>query len=115
MKKLRLLSILSLSAVLAGCTEKIVEPESNPAEEPDAALQTITVGLPDEVVAPDGTKVSFTQGTDKLQLNWAEGDEVTLIGQTTETYKLISGAGTKTAVVEGKEVVKPKKGDYTVI
>ncbi|MDY4481248.1 MAG: hypothetical protein SPE21_03560 [Candidatus Cryptobacteroides sp.] len=115
MKKLRLLSILSLSAVLAGCTEKIVEPESNPAEEPDAALQTITVGLPDEVVAPDGTKVSFTQGTDKLILNWAEGDEVTLIGQTTETYKLISGAGTKTAVFEGKEVVKPENGDYTVI
>lgn len=115
MKKLRLLSILSLSAVLAGCTEKIVEPEGNPAEEPDAALQTITVGLPDEVVAPDGTKVSFTQGTDKLILNWAEGDEVTLIGQTTETYKLKSGAGTKTAVFEGKEVVKPENGDYTVI
>ena len=119
MKKTRLLSLLALSAVLAGCAEKLVEPdvkpEDKPGEEPGAELQTITVGLPEEVVAPDGTKVTFTPGDNGLALNWADGDAITLIGENTETYTLKSGAGTKVAVFEGKEVVKPKNGDYTVI
>ena len=119
MKKSRLLALLALSAVLAGCAEKLVEPdvkpEDKPGEEPGAELQTITVGLPEEVVAPDGTKVTFTPGDNGLALNWADGDAITLIGENTETYTLKSGAGTKVAVFEGKEVVKPKNGDYTVI
>ena len=119
MKKSRLLALLALSAVLAGCAETIaapdVKPEDKPGEEPGAELQTITVGLPEEVVAPDGTKVTFTPGDNGLALNWADGDAITLIGETTETYTLKSGAGTKVAVFEGKEVVKPKNGDYTVI
>lgn len=119
MKKSRLLALLALSAVLAGCAETIaapdVKPEDKPGEEPGAELQTITVGLPEEVVAPDGTKVTFTPGDNGLALNWADGDAITLIGETTETYTLKSGAGTKVAVFEGKEVVKPENGDYTVI
>lgn len=119
MKKSSLLALLALSAVLAGCAETIaapdVKPEDKPGEEPGAELQTITVGLPEEVVAPDGTKVTFTPGDNVLALNWADGDAITLIGETTETYTLKSGAGTKVAVFEGKEVVKPENGDYTVI
>ena len=119
MKKSRLLALLALSAVLAGCAETIaapdVKPEDKPGEEPGAELQTITVGLPEEVVAPDGTKVTFTPGDNGLALNWADGDAITLIGENTETYTLKSGAGTKVAVFEGKEVVKPENGDYTVI
>ena len=121
MKKSRLLALLALSAVLAGCAETIaapdVKPEDKPGEEPGAELQTITVGLPEEVVAPDGTKVTFTPGENGngLALNWADGDAITLIGKNTETYTLKSGAGTKVAVFEGKEVVKPENGDYTVI
>ena len=52
MKKTRLLSLLALSAVLAGCAEKLVEPDVKPEEKPGeeqvVEQQTITVSLPDD-------------------------------------------------------------------
>lgn len=124
MKKTRLLSLLALSAVLAGCAEKLVEldvkPEEKPGEEQVVEQQTITVSLPDdsEVESNDSeveSKVSIEAGKGKLILNWQKDDQVTIIGKTTETYKLSAGEGTKDAEFTGNKVEPKEDGTLTLI
>lgn len=124
MKKTKLLSLLALSAVLAGCAEKLVEPDVKPEEKPGEEQvvehQTITVSLPDdsEVESDDSeveSKVSIGAGEGKLVLNWEEDDQVTIIGATTETFKLSEGAGDKVAKFTGKQVEPAEDGTYTLI
>ena len=106
MKKTKLLSLLALSAVLAGCAEKLVEPDVKPEEKPGeeqvVEQQTITVSLPDDSEVE--SKVSIEAGEGKLVLNWEKDDQVTIIGKTTETYKLSKGEGTKDAEFTGNKV-----------
>ena len=103
MKKTKLLSLLALSAVLAGCAEKLVEPDVKPEEKPGeeqvVEQQTITVSLPDDSEVE--SKVSIEAGEGKLVLNWEKDDQVTIIGATTETFKLSEGAGDKVAKFTG--------------
>lgn len=124
MKKTRLLSLLALSAVLAGCAEKLVEPDVKPEEKPGeeqvVEQQTITVSLPDdsEVESDDSeveSKVSIEAGEGKLVLNWEKDDKVTIIGKTTETYTLSKGAGTKDAEFTGNKVEPTEDGELTLI
>lgn len=124
MKKTRLLSLLALSAVLAGCAEKLVEPDVKPEEKPGeeqvVEQQTITVSLPDdsEVESNDSeveSKVSIEAGEGKLILNWQKDDQVTIIGKTTETYKLSAGEGTKDAEFTGNKVEPKEDGTLTLI
>ena len=116
MKKTKLLSLLALSAVLAGCAEKLVEPDVKPEEKPGeeqvVEQQTITVSLPDDSEVE--SKVSIEAGEGKLVLNWEKDDKVTIIGKTTQTYTLSKGAGTKDAEFTGDKV-EPKDGKLTLI
>ena len=117
MKKTKLLSLLALSAVLAGCAEKLVEPDVKPEEKPGeeqvVEQQTITVSLPDDSEVE--SKVSIVAGEGKLILNWQKDDQVTIIGKTTETYKLSKGEGTKDAEFTGNKVEPAQDGTYTLI
>lgn len=117
MKKTRLLSLLALSAVLAGCAEKLVEPDVKPEEKPGeeqvVEQQTITVSLPDDSEVE--SKVSIEAGEGKLVLKWQEYDQVTIIGATTETFKLSEGAGDKVAKFTGNQVEPAEDGTYTLI
>ena len=117
MKKTKLLSLLALSAVLAGCAEKLVEPDVKPEEKPGeeqvVEQQTITVSLPDDSEVE--SKVSIEAGEGKLILNWQRDDQVTIIGKTTETYKLSAGEGTKDAEFTGNKVEPAQDGTYTLI
>ena len=117
MKKTRLLSLLALSAVLAGCAEKLVEPDVKPEEKPGeeqvVEQQTITVSLPDDSEVE--SKVSIEAGEGKLVLNWEKDDQVTIIGKTTETFKLSEGEGTKVAKFTGNKVEPAGDGTYTLI
>ena len=124
MKKTKLLSLLALSAVLAGCAEKLVEPDVKPEEKPGkeqvVEQQTITVSLPDdsEVESDDSeveSKVSIGAGEGKLVLNWEKDDQVTIIGAKPETFKLSEGEGTKVAKFTGNKVEPAKDGTYTLI
>ena len=117
MKKTRLLSLLALSAVLAGCAEKLVEPDVKPEEKPGeeqvVEQQTITVSLPDDSEVE--SRVSIAAGEGKLVLNWEKDDQVTIIGAKPETFKLSDGAGTKVAKFTGNKVEPAKDGTYTLI
>ena len=117
MKKTRLLSLLALSAVLAGCAEKLVEPDVKPEEKPGeeqvVEQQTITVSLPDDSEVE--SKVSIEAGEGKLVLNWEKDDKVTIIGKTNETYTLSKGAGTKDAEFTGNKVEPTEDGELTLI
>lgn len=117
MKKTRLLSLLALSAVLAGCAEKLVEPDVKPEEKPGeeqvVEQQTITVSLPDDSEVE--SKVSIEAGEGKLVLNWEKDDQVTIIGAKPETFKLSEGEGTKVAKFTGNKVEPAKDGTYTLI
>ena len=120
MKKTRLLSLLALSAVLAGCAEKLVEPDVKPEEKPGeeqvVEQQTITVSLPDDSEVESKVSIAAGEGEEKgkLILNWERDDLVTIIGKTTETYKLSKGEGTKDAEFTGNKV-EPKDGKLTLI
>ena len=117
MKKTRLLSLLALSAVLAGCAEKLVEPDVKPEEKPGeeqvVEQQTITVSLPDDSEVE--SKVSIEAGEGKLVLNWEKDDQVTIIGAKPETFKLSEGEGTKVAKFTGNKVEPAEDGTYTLI
>lgn len=117
MKKTKLLSLLALSAVLAGCAEKLVEPDVKPEEKPGeeqvVEQQTITVSLPDDSEVE--SKVSIGAGEGKLVLNWEKDDQVTIIGATTETFKLSDGVGKKVAKFTGNQVEPAEDGTYTLI
>lgn len=117
MKKTKLLSLLALSAVLAGCAEKLVEPDVKPEEKPGeeqvVEQQTITVSLPDDSEVE--SKVSIEAGEGKLVLNWEKDDQVTIIGAKPETFKLSEGEGTKVAKFTGNKVEPAKDGTYTLI
>lgn len=117
MKKTRLLSLLALSAVLAGCAEKLVEPDVKPEEKPGeeqvVEQQTITVSLPDDSEVE--SRVSIEAGEGKLVLNWEKDDLVTIIGKTTETFKLSKGEGTKDAEFTGNKVEPTDDGKLTLI
>lgn len=118
MKKTRLLSLLALSAVLAGCAENLVEPDVKPEEKPGeeqvVEQQTITVSLPDDSEVE--SRVSIEAGEGKLILNWEEDDQVTIIGKTTAaTYTLSKGAGTKDAEFTGNKVEPTEDGELTLI
>lgn len=117
MKKTRLLSLLALSAVLAGCAEKLVEPDVKPEEKPGeeqvVEQQTITVSLPDDSEVE--SKVSIVAGEGKLVLNWQEKDKVTIIGAEPKTYELSKGAGSKNAEFTGDKVEPAGDGTYTLI
>ena len=118
MKKTRLLSLLALSAVLAGCAEKLVEPDVKPEEKPGeeqvVEQQTITVSLPDDSEVE--SKVSIEAGEGKLVLNWEKDDQVTIIGAAKpETFKLSEGEGTKVAKFTGNKVEPAEDGTYTLI
>lgn len=118
MKKTKLLSLLALSAVLAGCAEKLVEPDVKPEEKPGeeqvVEQQTITVSLPDDSEVE--SKVSIGAGEGKLVLNWEKDDQVTIIGAAKpETFKLSEGEGTKVAKFTGNKVEPAEDGTYTLI
>ena len=118
MKKTKLLSLLALSAVLAGCAEKLVEPDVKPEEKPGeeqvVEQQTITVSLPDDSEVE--SKVSIGDGEGKLVLNWEKDDQVTIIGAAKpETFKLSEGEGTKVAKFTGNQVEPAEDGTYTLI
>ena len=117
MKKTKLLSLLALSAVLAGCAEKLVEPDVKPEEKPGeeqvVEQQTITVSLPDDSEVE--SKVSIEAGEGKLVLNWEKDDQVTIIGAKPETFKLSEGEGTKVAKFTGNKVEPAGDGTYTLI
>ena len=118
MKKTKLLSLLALSAVLAGCAEKLVEPDVKPEEKPGeeqvVEQQTITVSLPDDSEVE--SKVSIGAGEGKLVLNWEKDDQVTIIGAAKpETFKLSEGEGTKVAKFTGNTVEPAEDGTYTLI
>ena len=117
MKKTRLLSLLALSAVLAGCAEKLVEPDVKPEEKPGeeqvVEQQTITVSLPDDSEVE--SKVSIEAGEGKLVLNWEKDDQVTIIGAKPETFKLSDGVGKKVAKFTGNQVEPAEDGTYTLI
>ena len=117
MKKTKLLSLLALSAVLAGCAEKLVEPDVKPEEKPGeeqvVEQQTITVSLPDDSEVE--SKVSIEAGEGKLVLNWEKDDQVTIIGAKPETFKLSEGEGTKVAKFTGNKVEPAEDGTYTLI
>lgn len=117
MKKTRLLSLLALSAVLAGCAEKLVEPDVKPEEKPGeeqvVEQQTITVSLPDDSEVE--SKVSIEAGEGKLVLNWQKDDQVTIIGAKNETFTLSDGVGKKVAKFTGNQVEPAKDGTYTLI
>ncbi len=117
MKKTKLLSLLALSAVLAGCAEKLVEPDVKPEEKPGeeqvVEQQTITVSLPDDSEVE--SKVSIEDGKGKLILNWEQDDLVTIIGEKPETFKLSEGAGDKVAKFTGNLVKPAQDGTYTLI
>ena len=117
MKKTKLLSLLALSAVLAGCAEKLVEPDVKPEEKPGeeqvVEQQTIIVSLPDDSEVE--SKVAIEAGEGKLVLNWEKDDQVTIIGAKPETFKLSEGEGTKVAKFTGNKVEPAKDGTYTLI
>ena len=58
---------------------------------------TITANIED-------TKVSLTQGEEKLVLSWEEGDAINIIGTTTEKFTIKSGFTAKSAEFTGNEV-----------
>lgn len=58
---------------------------------------TITANIED-------TKVSLTQGEEKLVLSWEEGDALNVIGTTTEKFTIKSGFTAKSAKFTGNEV-----------
>jgi len=58
-------------------------------------LQTIRVNL------VDGTKVAIAQGDNKLTLKWEEGDQLRVIGQTSEVYDIEAGFTDKSANFTG--------------
>ena len=121
MKKTRLLSLLALSAVLAGCAEKLVEPDVKPEEKPGeeqvVEQQTITVSLPDDSEVESKVSIEAGEGEEKgkLILNWERDDLVTIIGAKPETFKLSDGAGTKVAKFTGNTVEPAQDGTYTLI
>ena len=121
MKKTKLLSLLALSAVLAGCAEKLVEPDVKPEEKPGeeqvVEQQTITVSLPDDSEVESKVSIVAGEGEEKgkLILNWEDEDQVTIIGKTTETFKLSEGEGTKVAKFTGNLVEPAEDGTYTLI
>ncbi|MCI6428547.1 MAG: hypothetical protein MR809_06685 [Rikenellaceae bacterium] len=119
MKKTRLLSLLALSAVLAGCAEKLVEPDVKPEEKPGeeqvVEQQTITVSLPDDSEVESKVSIDAEAVEGKLVLNWQKDDKVTIIGKTTETYTLSKGEGTKDAEFTGNKVEPTDDGKLTLI
>ena len=93
MKKISIiLQGLALSAVVFSCAREPMVAE--------AEMMTIGVEMP-EVPA---SKVTVSQEERALGLYWESGDQLRVIGSSSELFSLVSGAGQKSALFSGKAV-----------
>ena len=83
---------LALSAVIFSCAREPMVVE--------AEMMTIGVEMP-EVPA---SKVTVSQEERALGLYWETGDQLRVVGSSSELFSLVSGAGQKSAVFSGKSV-----------
>lgn len=100
--KTRYIIALSILAAVVSCnkTEQLVEPQA-PGD-----LVTITAILPeDDAVKGAGIKTT-------LSWTWNEGDKITVIGETTEVFKIKPGFTPKKAEFEGIAV---KGNSFTIL
>lgn len=91
MKKTSINCLLALAVVPVFCMC------SKTNEVAERTQVTITANIED-------TKVSLTQGEEKLVLSWEEGDAINIIGTTTEKFTIKSGFTAKSAEFTGNEV-----------
>lgn len=99
--KTRYIIALSILAAVVSCnkTEQL---------EPQASGDLVTI----TAILPDAADVKGASMKTSLSWTWNEGDKITVIGETTETFKIKDGFGPKKAEFVGKAV---KGSSFTIL